>query len=59
MTPPATPGFALWMWAATALPLSCLNVSFHCTVRLSPSPETVAVNVPFAPTGALGLGTSA
>ena len=58
ITAPATPALPLWIWAATALPLRPLKVSFQRIVRVEPLSVTVAVNTPLAPAGAFGFGTS-
>jgi hypothetical protein len=58
-TGPARPRRATWTCAATALPVSLLNLSRQDSVPLVPSFVTVAVNVPRARFARpFGLGTS-
>ena len=59
MTGPGLPLLAMWMCAATALPVSRANVSRQVTVRVAPSVATVATNEPVARrTFPFGFGTS-
>jgi hypothetical protein len=59
ITGPDFPRAPLWMWAATPLPVSLLNVSRHAIVPELPLRVIVAVNVPVARrTLPFGLGRS-
>ena len=58
-TGPGLPLLAMWMCAATALPVSRANVSRQVTVPVAPSVATVETNDPVARADApLGFGTS-
>src|SRR2546430_1080073 len=58
ITGPAVPGFPLWMWAASALPVRCAKVSFHFSTAPLLFSTYVPVNEPFAPGAGFALGTS-
>src|ERR1044071_2070369 len=58
ITGPATPGFPMWMCAATALPVRRENDSVHVRVPPDLFSTTVPVNEPLASSPPFGRGTS-